>query len=86
MKEIVIGANQIDKRLDGFLKSYLPEASTGFIYKMLRKKNITLNGKKAAGTEKLKVGDKICIFFIIQKFVAQIYKKTNNGLCRVYKN
>lgn len=68
MKEIVIGENQIDKRLDGFLKSYLPEASTGFLYKMLRKKNITLNGKKASGTEKLKVGDKINIFFSDETF------------------
>ena len=63
IKEIVIGNNQTDKRLDGFLKAYLPNASMGFIYKMLRKKNITLNGKKASGTEKLSVDDKICIFF-----------------------
>lgn len=68
MKEIVIGANSVDKRLDGFLKSYLPNASTGFIYKMLRKKNITLNGKKAAGTEKLREGDKINIFFSDETF------------------
>ncbi|MCR5156896.1 MAG: RluA family pseudouridine synthase [Butyrivibrio sp.] len=63
MKEIIIGANEADKRLDAFLKSYLKEASGGFIYKMLRKKNITLNGKKAEGTEKLKSGDSIRIFF-----------------------
>ncbi len=68
MKEILIGENQKDKRLDGFLKSYLPNASTGFLYKMLRKKNITLNGKKAQGTEKLKVGDKINIFFSDETF------------------
>ena len=63
MKEIIIGVNEADKRLDSFLKSYLKEASGGFIYKMLRKKNITLNGKKAEGTEKLKDGDSIKIFF-----------------------
>ena len=63
MKEILIGANEADKRLDSFLKSYLKEASGGFIYKMLRKKNITLNGKKADGTEKLQVGDSVKIFF-----------------------
>ncbi len=63
MKEVIIGKNEIDKRLDGFLKSYLPNASMGFIYKMLRKKNITLNGKKASGTEKLHLDDKIAIFF-----------------------
>lgn len=63
MKEITIGNNEVEKRLDSFLKSYLPNASSGFIYKMLRKKNITLNGKKADGKEKLSKGDKICIFF-----------------------
>lgn len=63
MKEILIGNNELDKRLDSFLKSYLPNASSGFIYKMLRKKNITLNGKKADGKEKLSKGDKIAIFF-----------------------
>ncbi len=63
MKEITIGANQESKRLDSFLKTYLKNASGGFIYKMLRKKNITLNGKKADGTEKLSSGDVVRIFF-----------------------
>ncbi|WP_029674685.1 RluA family pseudouridine synthase [Butyrivibrio sp. VCB2006] len=88
MKEIVIGKNEIDKRLDGFLKAYLPNASMGFIYKMLRKKNITLNGKKASGTEKLSFDDKICIFFAdetLDKFrgisseVINDLKDTNNN-------
>ena len=35
---------------------------------MLRKKNITLNGKKADGTEKLAVGDCIKIFFSDETF------------------
>ena len=34
----------------------------GFIYKMLRKKNIKLNDKKASGTEIVSVDDKINIF------------------------
>ena len=63
MKEIKIGINEEGKRLDGFLKSYLPNASKGFIYKMLRKKNITLNDKKADGLEKLREQDSIKIFF-----------------------
>lgn len=63
MKEIIIGKNEEGKRLDGFLKSYLPNASKGFIYKMLRKKNITLNDRKADGLEKLRDSDSIKIFF-----------------------
>ena len=82
MKEIIIGANEADKRLDGFLKSHLKEASGGFIYKMLRKKNITLNGKKADGTEKLKVGDSIKIFFAdetLEKFRGGTGASTGGG-------
>ena len=63
MKEVKIGPNENDKRLDSFLKAYLPNAGGSFIYKMLRKKNITLNDKKADGKEKLKTGDSIKIFF-----------------------
>ena len=68
MKEIKIGNNAAGKRLDSFLKGYLPGASGGFIYKMLRKKNITLNGKKADGTEKLRENDLIKIFFSDETF------------------
>ena len=45
------------------LIKHLPKAMPSFIYKMLRKKNITLNGKKATGNELLKSGDYIEIFF-----------------------
>ena len=68
MKEVIIGINEEGKRLDAFLNSYLPQASKGFIYKMIRKKNITLNGKKAEGTEKLNLNDNIKIFFSDETF------------------
>ena len=68
MKEIKIGPNENEKRLDSFLKSYLPNAGGSFIYKMLRKKNITLNDKRAEGKEKLKTGDSIKIFFSDETF------------------
>lgn len=46
MQVEIIGENQSGQRLDKYLKKLLPQAGTGFLYKMLRKKNITLNGKK----------------------------------------
>ena len=46
----------------------LKEAGSGFLYKMLRKKNITLNGKKADGTEKLKEGDVVKLFLSDETF------------------
>lgn len=63
MQEIVIEKNQANQRLDKFLHKYMPEAGSGFLYKMLRKKNIVLNGKKAEGNEILKQGDNVKLFF-----------------------
>lgn len=62
MKEIVIRRNEAGQRLDKLLKKYLSEAPAGFLYKMLRKKNIVLNGKRASGNEKLTEGDKVCLY------------------------
>lgn len=62
MKEIIIGKNEAGQRLDKLLAKYLDTAPKSFIYKMLRKKNIKLNDKKADGPEKLEVGDKVQIY------------------------
>ena len=61
-QEIIISKNEAGQRFDKFLGKYFKEAGSGFIYKMLRKKNIELNGKKATGNEKLNLGDSIRIF------------------------
>lgn len=47
MQETKIGTNEAGQRLDKYLQKYMPLAPVPFFYKMLRKKNITLNGKKA---------------------------------------
>ena len=62
MQEIIIGKNEAGQRFDKFLCKYFKEASSSFIYKMLRKKNIELNSKKATGNEKLNVGDSVKLF------------------------
>ena len=62
MREITIRANEAGQRFDKFLGKYMDKAPKSFFYKMLRKKNITLNGKKAAGSEKLCEGDLVKLF------------------------
>ncbi|MDD3323467.1 MAG: RluA family pseudouridine synthase, partial [Paludibacter sp.] len=62
MTEITITHNEAGQRFDKLLSKYLNDASKSFIYKMLRKKNIVLNGKKATGSEKLVVGDVVKLF------------------------
>ena len=79
MKELVIDKKSSDQRLDKYLKRVLPEASSGFIYKMLRKKNITLNGKKATGSEMLREGDSIKVFFSDETF-EKFSGKSESGL------
>lgn len=68
MQSVTIGSNQAGQRLDKFLHKLLPAAGTGFLYKMLRKKNITLNGRKASGSEILTPGDELSIFFSEETF------------------
>lgn len=73
MKEFQIDSSQSNQRFDKYLKRILPNASMGFFYKMLRKKNITLNNKKADGKEILVEGDLVKIFLAddtFQKFAS----------------
>ena len=71
MREIVIRENESGQRLDKFLAKYMALAPKSFFYKMMRKKNITLNGKKAQGKEQLKQGDMVRLFLsdeTVEKF------------------
>lgn len=63
MKQITVSENEAGQRLDKLLTKFLREAPKSFLYKMMRKKNITLNGKKVQGNEMLQVGDEIRLFF-----------------------
>ncbi len=65
MKEVKITNKEQHQRLDKFLLKYLNKASKGFVYKMLRKKRIKYNGKKAEGNEILKEGD--CLQFYLSE-------------------
>lgn len=74
MRELYIKENEAGQRFDKFLKKYLSEAPGSFLYKMLRKKNIVLNGRKATGSEKLKKGDQVKLFLAedtLEKFTGK---------------
>lgn len=63
MQKVTIQPGQAGQRFDKFLGRHLCGTGMSFIYKMLRKKNITLNGKKSDGKELLKAGDEVSFFF-----------------------
>ena len=68
MKEFIINENEAGQRFDKYLGKLLREAPKSFFYKMLRKKNITLNGGKATGNEKLAKGDQVKLFLSDETF------------------
>lgn len=93
MQELHVTANEAGQRLDKLLAKFLNQAPKSFLYKMMRKKNIVLNGKKCTGNEKLKQGDSIKLFFsdeTIEKFSAGTYvtpkKEKTNMLPIIYED
>lgn len=62
MKEYIISKADSGQTLIKYLGRILKEAPNGLIHKQLRNKNITLNGKKATGFEKLSEADSVKVF------------------------
>ena len=62
MREWTVKSSEKEQRLSKYLQRQMPDAPSSFLYKMLRKKNITLNGKKASGSELLQEGDLVTLF------------------------
>lgn len=62
MRLVIVAKNEAGQRLDKMLAKYLNTAPKSFLYKMMRKKNIVLNGKKCDGSEPLAEGDEIKLF------------------------
>lgn len=74
MKELIVNKNESDQRMDKFLKKYLSKAPQSFIYKMLRKKRIKLNDKKAKPKDRIFKGDKIQFYIAdetLDKFIGK---------------
>ena len=90
MKTLMVTEKEAGQRLDKLLAKYLNLAGRGFIYKMLRKKNITVNGKKCDGSEKLSEGDEIKLFLseeTLQKFSQiQVQKVRDIQLSVIYED
>lgn len=87
MKEFKIGPNEAGQRFDKYLGKLFSEASMSFVFKMLRKKNFTLNDKKAAGNELLKEGDVVKLFLsddTFDKFASSSQKNNRVEAIRTY--
>lgn len=82
MKEFIITHNESGQRADKYLSRILPGASKSFLYKMIRKKNIDLNGHKLEGNEILQENDSLKVWFsdeTFQKFSGACQATINTG-------
>lgn len=89
MQELKVSKREAGQRLDKYLRRFLNQAPDSFIYKMLRKKNITLNEKKASGSEKLVEDDNIKLFLsddTIAKFSEAIDVANNLTLDIIFED
>lgn len=82
MREIIVAESESGGRLDKYLLRLMPLAGKPFIYKMLRKKNIKLNGARASGNELLKREDILALYLseeTINKFSVKAKKPLVTG-------
>jgi len=82
MKEYVVTQKEAGRRLDSYIQKKLPSAGFGFICKMVRKKNITVNGKKVEINAHLNAGDTVEIYLsdeTFETFAAGNTKQVDNS-------
>ena len=63
MKEWIVTPAEAGQSVWKYVTRLLPGAASGLLRKSMRKKNITVNGKKVEGKEKLQAGDQVTIWF-----------------------
>ena len=76
MKEIQITQNEENQRLDKYLLKYFKKAPKSFLYKMLRKKRIKLNGGRAEGSEILQKGDTLQMYLAEETMASFMEEKS----------
>ncbi len=79
MQELEIGFNEAGQRFDKYLHKALPGAGSSLLYKQLRRKNITLNGRNSEGREILQAGDRVQLFFSEETFLKFRGRTTQDG-------
>lgn len=59
---LTIGRDDAGQRVDRFLRKYLPRATFSLVFKLLRTKQVVVNGKRARPEERLAAGDSVTLF------------------------
>ncbi len=72
MREIQIGTNEADQRMDRFLLKYFNNSSRTNVYKLIRKKVFKVNGERKKEDYFLKNGDVIQVYLSDESFDALV--------------
>lgn len=89
MTEIIIDTTNENQRLDKYLIKYLNTAPKSFVYKMIRKKNIKINGKKTEESYVLKSNDILNIYLsdeTITKFKSAKTIEAQKNISIIYED
>ena len=78
MREITVGKNDTNQRMDRFLNKYLPKAPKSLIQKYIRQKKIKLNKKRTKPEDIISEGDKIQ-FYIYEEVLSK-YEEDKKSL------
>lgn len=62
MKEFIIRQNDSGQRIDKFLQKTMPELPKSMMYRLIRKKDIKLNGKRCNINDMLREGDVVRVY------------------------
>lgn len=84
MIKITITENEENQRLDRFLKKYFRNAPLSYIYKLIRK-DVKVNGKRAAIESMLNAGDELAIYIPEEEAKAYQEKKTVSQAKKQFK-
>ena len=76
MKTLIIDENHANQRIDKYLKKLLCQAPSQLIYKMLRKKDVKVNGIKVKENYILQLHDQVELFLYEDKFQAYTKAQT----------
>lgn len=85
MKKIVIKKNDANQRIDKYLKKLLCQAPSNFIYKMIRNKDVKINGKKVNEKYILQENDILEMFLYEDKFKQFTQEKDIFSLKRQFR-
>lgn len=62
MKKLIINENDSNQRIDKFISKAMPELPKSMMYKLIRKKDIKVNGKRCDISTRLNTGDIVTVY------------------------